>query len=65
MPSSVIRAFDYDPDGHRLLVRFVGGRLYRYSDVPAEIVRQFRAAPSRGRFFNRRIRDRFPAERID
>ena len=59
MPSSVIRAFDYDPDAHRLDIEFVSGRRYSYLDVPERVARGMRAAPSKGAYFNRRIRDRF------
>ncbi len=64
MPSSVIRAFDYDPTAHRLAVTFVTGRRYAYRDVPPAVVEGLRAAPSRGGYFNRRIRDRFACERL-
>ena len=59
MPSSVIRHFDYDAGERRLDIEFVTGRRYRYHDVPARIAAAFRAATSKGSFFNRRIRDRF------
>jgi lysyl-tRNA synthetase class 2 len=59
MPSSVIRRFDYDERARRLDVEFVTGRRYSYHGVPARIVAAFRAATSKGRFFNRRIRDHF------
>lgn len=63
MPSSVIRDFDYDESERRLDIEFVTGRLYSYHDVPARIVAAFRAATSKGSFFNRRIRDHFPFTR--
>jgi hypothetical protein len=63
MPSSVIRSFDYDPALHRLFVRFVSGRLYHYDCVPGRVFEAMRRAPSKGRYFNRMIRDRFPATR--
>ena len=59
MPSSVIRSFDYDPEAHRLDIRFVSGRLYSYLDVPERVVEAMRRATSKGGFFNRRIRDRY------
>lgn len=57
MPSTVIRRFAYDPPGKVLDVEFVSGRRYRYFAVPQEIEEAFRAALSKGRFFNARIRD--------
>ena len=65
MPSSVIRAFHYDPTEQRLDVRFVSGRRYSYFEVPPEIVERMRASFSKGEFFNSQIRDRFRFERRD
>ncbi|WP_340313161.1 KTSC domain-containing protein [Rhizorhabdus argentea] len=59
MPSSVIRRFDYDEASRRLDVLFVTGRRYSYHDVPAKLVEAMHTAPSKGRFFNARIRDHF------
>jgi len=64
MPSSVIRAFDYDPAEHKLAVTFVTGRRYAYLGVPEEVVRDFRTAFSKGEYFNAAIRDRYPFERL-
>lgn len=63
MPSTVIRAFDYDPADRRLDIEFVSGRRYSYLDVPEDVARALRASRSKGGFFNRRIRDRFACER--
>jgi lysyl-tRNA synthetase class 2 len=63
MPSSVIRTFSYDPSQRRLDVVFTSGRRYSYHDVPAEMFEAMRAAPSKGKFFNYRIRDRFRCTR--
>jgi len=65
MPSTVIRRFDYDEGQHRLDIEFVTGRHYSYHGVPATIATAFRAATSKGSFFNRRIRDRFAFTRRD
>ena len=59
MPSSVIRAFDYNAAGRWLDVTFVSGRHYRYHDVPPRIAQGMREAGSKGSYFNRRVRDRF------
>ena len=64
MPSSVIRAFDYDAAAQRLAVTFVTGRRYAYRDVPPAIVAALRAAPSAGSYFNQHIRDSFAFERL-
>lgn len=59
MPSSVIHRFRYDPWSASLEIEFVSGRAYRYRGVPADVAARFRAAFSKGRFFNRHIRDNF------
>ncbi len=64
MPSSVIRGFDYDPAEQKLAVTFVTGKRYAYAGVPADVARGFRAAPSKGEFFNAVIRDHYPFERM-
>lgn len=61
-PSSVIRSYRYDPRAQALEITFVSGRRYRYSGVPAEIVKAFKHAESKGRFFNAYVRDAFAAQ---
>ncbi len=65
MPSSVIRAFDYDAAKRQLDVVFVTGRHYRYHAVPPRVAKEMRMAGSKGRYFNARVRDRFAFTRID
>jgi lysyl-tRNA synthetase class 2 len=62
MPSTVIRAFDYDPAERRLDVRFVSGRRYSYFEVPADTYAAMKASFAKGEFFNAHIRDRFRFE---
>ena len=65
MPSTSIRETRYDRDTRKLSVWFVAnGRQYDYSGVPPETYAAFRAAFSKGRFFNRHIRDRYPCIRV-
>ncbi len=59
MPSTVIRRFDYSPQGRELVVEFVTGRRYVYCDVPEEEAAAMRAAFAKGRYFNAHIRDRY------
>lgn len=65
MPSSVIRSFAYDRAGAALDVTFVTGRRYRYFLVPAYVAEGLSEAFSKGRYFNARIRDRFPFEELE
>ncbi len=59
MPSTVIRHFSYRDDARELVVEFVTGRQYVYPDVPPEEVERFRAAFSKGQYFNAHIRDAY------
>ena len=59
MPSSVIRAWNYDEARHRLDIEFVSGRRYAYHDVPERVAQGMRDARSKGSYFNRCVRDRF------
>jgi hypothetical protein len=60
MPSTVIRSHAYDAEREELSILFTTGRRYIYSHVPPEAYAAFRAAFSKGRHFNARIRDRYP-----
>jgi hypothetical protein len=65
MPSTVIRRFDYSPERRELMVEFVTGRRYVYRDVPEGEARAMRGAFAKGRYFNARIRDRYPCRELD
>jgi hypothetical protein len=64
MPSAAIRNFAYDRASATLDVTFVAGRRYRYFMVPAYVAEGFSEAFSKGRYFNDRVRDRFPFEEL-
>jgi lysyl-tRNA synthetase class 2 len=59
MPSTVIRRFSYDPEAQELDVLFTTGRRYLYHRVPQAAADDFRAAFSKGRYFNAHIRDAY------
>ncbi len=65
MPSTAIRAIDYDEDSRHLRVRFVSGQRYEYDEVPPAVHRSFVESGSKGRFFQAEIRDRYPYRRLD
>lgn len=65
MPSTVIRRYAYARDRAALEVTFTTGRRYRYFMVPAYVVDGLNEAFSKGRYFNARIRNRFPYEELD
>ncbi len=64
MPSTAIQSFHFQPATRQLSVTFVTGREYVYEDVPPGIYKAFRAAGTRGRFFNAQIRDRYDFREI-
>ena len=65
MPSTVIRRFDYRPDSRELVVTFVTGRIYVYSEVPEAEAQAMRAAFAKGVYFNKHIRDRYAAREVN
>ncbi len=65
MPTSTaIRGAWYLPERRQLDLLFTSGRRYRYSGVPMAVAREFVAAPSKGRFYNAEIRNRFPCREL-
>jgi len=65
MPSTAISFFRYENATRRLFVTFVGsGKTYVYFDVPEAAYAEFRAASSKGRYFNAHIRDRYTYEEL-
>jgi hypothetical protein len=64
MPSTVIRRFDYLPETSELVVEFVTGRRYVYSQVPEDAAVALRSAFAKGVHFNRHIRNRYPSREL-
>jgi HTH-type transcriptional regulator / antitoxin HigA len=58
--SSAIRDIRYVAQQKRLFVTFTTGREYVYEQVPKSVFRQLENAASKGSYFNRNIRDRYP-----
>lgn len=63
MPSTVIRNYRYDMARGRLDIEFVSGEAYSYFDVPEAVATGLKDAFSKGRYFQRHIRDRFAYRR--
>ena len=57
MPSTAIHSLAYDTATRELSVTFVSGRRYVYENVPPVVFTDFKAAESKGTFFNQSIRD--------
>jgi len=63
--SSMIKAFGYMASEAGILdVKFQSGRVYRYHDVPAEVVEKLKQAPSKGQFMKDMIIEVYTYERL-
>ena len=63
--SSVIRSVGYERETATLEVEFHGDRVYRYFAVPRVVFEGLMGAESVGAYFNSKVRDRYPEERVD
>jgi len=61
--SSLIVAVTYAADA-ALDIEFTSGSKYRYFAVPQRVLRDFLAAASKGVFFNRHIKPRYPCTKL-
>jgi len=62
--SSKIRGIGYDPKSQILEVEFSDGKMLAYRGVSPEVHRQFMAAPSPTSFFEDKIDESYPSNRI-
>ena len=62
--SSNLADVTYDGATSTLTVRFHSGRVYAYANVPANLHAALMSAASKGRFFHRWIRARYPTSRV-
>lgn len=60
--SSLLSSIGYSSD-RTLELKFRSGATYRYFAVPELVVEGLIAAESKGAYFNRQIRDRFPYQK--
>jgi hypothetical protein len=64
LESSSLASAGYDPALRRLELLFHSGERYLYFQVPPQIYQQFMRAESKGAWFNRNIRNRFPYQHL-
>ena len=57
--SEAITKFAYDLAARDLVIFFKSGSVYAYRSVPRELFEGFRAAPSKGQYFQASIRAQF------
>ena len=64
LPSATLTSAAYDAPHSILLLEFRTGATYQYFQVPPAIYQELLSAPSKGQYFNRRIRDQFLCSRL-
>jgi hypothetical protein len=62
--SSAVASIGYDAATAVLELEFTSGDVYRYFAVPPSVHRGLREADSIGRFFQARIREVYPEQRV-
>jgi hypothetical protein len=62
--SSNLKSVGYDPLSHILEIEFHSGGLYQYSVVPESVHRELMMAGSKGSYFDRNIKNRFPYHKL-
>jgi hypothetical protein len=60
--STNITAIGYDADAKKLGVKFSSGKKWHYSDVPQSRFDDLMAADSKGSYFAREIKGKYPGE---
>ena len=60
LASSNLKRFSYDEDSETLTMFFRSGACYVYTGVERDVVSAMKSADSRGRFFYRMIRLKYP-----
>ena len=64
MPSTVISSLRYDPESTTLRVIFVSGKVYDYKNVPIEVYKQMKNAPSKGNYLNKHIKGNYDYKKL-
>jgi hypothetical protein len=54
-----MRSVGYEPSTRVLEIEFQSGAIYQYVEVPAAVYQGLRQAESKGKYFNREIRDEY------
>jgi len=60
-----MRSVGYEAKSRILEVEFDSGAVYQYLDVPLRAYEELRAAESKGRYFNKEIRDNYPYVQVN
>jgi hypothetical protein len=62
--SHVLAAIGYSKRLHALEVEFISGAIYRYSNVPPQVYRDFLSAASKAQFYDANVRGHFPSVHV-
>jgi hypothetical protein len=62
--SSSLTSVGYDRGARLLEIEFRHGGVYRYHDVPSNVFEELVRSPSKGRFFNERVRDSYRSREV-
>lgn len=65
MPSSVIAGMIYFADTATLRIYFISGKVYDYINVSEGLYKRMKASFSKGGFFNKYVKDKFPFRKVD
>lgn len=63
--STVLRSIGYDRENQILEVEFLSDDVYKYYVVPARVHAELMLSESPGRYFNQKIRERYPTRQVD
>ena len=61
--SSAVAMIGYDAEGQEAYVKYLGGDLYAYEGVPADVFEEFERADSKGTFVNAVIKE-YPFRKV-
>ena len=64
MPSSVVKAMQYDADTGTLKIIYVSGSVYEYLKVPSHVYQEMRSALSKGTFLNTQIKGHYRYKKV-
>jgi len=62
--STNIRSIGYNEGSQTLEVEFTSGGIYDYAGVPKNLFQRFMAAPSKGRFFDSSVKDKYRTVKV-
>lgn len=65
MPCSVVDNFHYDSETLSLIVKYVSGIVYRYKNVSENVYKEMKAAVSKGKYLNCKIKPNYDYEKVE